>query len=280
MSASLRRVPTDWVEVADRCFCRRYAHLDVTSTVVAGGEGAMVVDTRATAAQGRALADDVRRLTPLPIRAVVNTHVHFDHTFGNGAFAGVPIIAHESVPLAMPAHEARIKQLYADDHDDPERDDALATEVVSPDTVFASAWALDLGDRPVEVVHLGRGHTDGDAVVRVPDADVLLAGDLVEESAHLSYGVDCWPLEWPATLDLVIGLLTEQTVVVPGHGAVVDRGFVQDQRVDAAEIAGRIAELTTAGVAVDEALAQGGWPYDPDRLEHAVRRGYEQMPLR
>jgi len=270
-------VPTDWIEVADRCFCRRYAHLDVTSTVVAGAEGALVVDTRASAAQGRELADHIRRLTPLPIRAVVNTHVHFDHSFGNGAFAGVPIVAHESVQLAMPAHEARIKQLYADEPDDPEREDVLATEVVVPDTVFTSAWTLDLGDRPVEVVHLGRGHTDGDAVVRVADADVLLAGDLVEQSAPLNYGTDCWPLEWPATLDLVIGLLTEQTVVVPGHGTTVDRGFVQEQRVEAAEIAGRVAELAGAGVAVDDALGQGGWPYDPDRLGHAVRRGYAQL---
>ncbi len=270
-------MPTDWVEVADRCFCRRYAHLDVTSTVVAGGEGALVVDTRASAAQGLELAEDVRRLTPLPIRAVVNTHVHFDHSFGNGAFAGVPIVAHESVPLAMPAHEERIKQLYADDPSDPERDDVLATEVVAPDTVFSSAWTLDLGDRSVEVVHLGRGHTDGDAVVRVADADVLLAGDLVEQSAPLNYGWDCWPLEWPATLDLVIGLLTGQTVVVPGHGTAVDREFVQQQRFDAAEIAGRIAELAAAGVAVDDAPGQDGWPYDPDRLEHAVRRGYVQL---
>ena len=270
-------MPTDWVEVADGCFARRYAYLDVTSTVVVGGEGALVVDTRASAAQGRELAESVRRLTSLPIRAVVNTHVHFDHSFGNGAFPGVPIVAHESVPLAMPAHEARIKQLYADDPSDPERDDVLATEAVPPDTVFSSAWTLDLGDRSVEVVHLGRGHTEGDVVVRVPDADVLLAGDLVEQSAPLNYGVDCWPLEWPATLDLVIGLVTEQTVVVPGHGTAVDREFVQQQRFDAADIAGRIVELARAGVVADDAPGQGGWPYDPDRLEHAVRRGYEHL---
>ena len=51
-----------------------------------------------------------------------------------------------------------------------------------PERTFSSAIALDLGDRYVELVHPGRGHTAGDLVVRVPDADVVLAGDLVEQA--------------------------------------------------------------------------------------------------
>ena len=75
------------------------------------------------------------------------------------------------------------KQRYRDS-DDPHRDDVLATEIVLPDQTFSSARVLDLGDRLVELVYPGRGHTSGDIVVRVPDADVVLAGDLVEESAR------------------------------------------------------------------------------------------------
>ena len=59
----------------------------------------------------------------------------------------------------------------------------MATEIVAAGPTFSSAPVIDLGDRMVELVHPGRGHTGGDLVVRVPDADVLLAGDLVEESA-------------------------------------------------------------------------------------------------
>ena len=95
----------------------------------------------------------------------------------------MPIHAHENGGRAtVPAGE-RIKALYAAEPDDPHARRGLATEVVRPDHTFSSARVLDLGDRAVELVHPGRGHTGGDLVVRVPDADVVLAGDLVEESA-------------------------------------------------------------------------------------------------
>ncbi len=272
---------TDWVEVADRCFVRRYDHLDVNSIVVAGSEGLVVVDTRASDVQGRELAAHVRALSALPVLAVVNTHQHFDHTYGNGglreAWPEVPLVAHETVPDAMRETAPRIARMYADEPDDPHGPDVLATELVVPDALLSSMWATDLGDRHVEAVFAGRGHTDGDVVVRVPDADVLLAGDLVEQSAPPSYGHECWPLEWPQTLELVVGLIGDATVVVPGHGTPVDRGFVLEQRHDASDIAGQLHQLAGSGVPVDEALATGSWPFEPGRLVEAVRRGYAQL---
>jgi glyoxylase-like metal-dependent hydrolase (beta-lactamase superfamily II) len=266
-----------WREVADGCFVRRYEYFDVSCGVVVGGDGLLVVDTRASLAQGRELADSVRSLSALPVRAVVNTHVHFDHTFGNGAFTGTPIVAHESVPVALPADSERIKAAYADDPDDPLRDEVLATEVLAPTETFSSVWSVDLGDRIVEAVHPGRGHTDGDIVVRVPDADAVFGGDLVESSAPPSYGADSFPLDWPATLDIVVGLLSPSSVVVPGHGPVVDRDFVQGQRGEIVDVAEQIRELVAGAVPVDDALARGHWPYDADRLGAAVRRGYAAL---
>lgn len=272
---------TDWVEVGDRCWARRYAHLDVTSSVVAGDDALLVVDTRASLAQGRELVEQVRTLSPLPVCAVVNTHQHFDHTYGNGALRqGWPdtaLVAHESVPAAMLADVARIAALYTADPDDPAGPEVVGTEPVVPDTLLSSVWALDLGDRGVEVVHPGRGHTGGDVVVRVPDADVLLAGDLVEESAPPAYGPDCWPLEWAQTLQLVVSLLGPATAVVPGHGAVVDREFVVDQRQDVADVAGQVRALAASGVPVDDAPARGSWPFPVERLHHAVARAYAEL---
>jgi glyoxylase-like metal-dependent hydrolase (beta-lactamase superfamily II) len=282
MSASLREMDTlggynAWHEVADGCFVRRHESFDVSCGVLVGGEGALVVDTRASLVQGRELAEAVRQLTALPIRAVVNTHVHFDHTFGNGAFPGTPIVAHESVAVAQAADSRRIKSVYTADDADPLRDEILATEVVAPTETFSSVWALDLGERLVEVVYLGRGHTDGDVVVRVPDADAAYAGDLVESSAPPMFGADSFPLEWPATLDLVVGLFTPATTVVPGHGPIVDRDFVQSQRGDIVDIAEQIRELAAAGVPADEALTRGRWPFPADRLRDAVSRGYAAL---
>jgi glyoxylase-like metal-dependent hydrolase (beta-lactamase superfamily II) len=284
MSASLREMSDSagfdaWQEVAAGCFVRRHESFDVSCGVVVGGEGLLVVDTRASLAQGRELAESIRALSALPVRAVVNTHVHFDHTFGNGAFTGSPIVAHESVPVALPADSKRIKAMYADDPDDPLRDEVLATTVVAPTETFSSVWSVDLGDRVVEAVHPGRGHTDGDVVVRVPDTDTVWCGDLVESSAPPAYGDDSFPLEWPATLDIVVGLLTPSTAVVPGHGPVVDREFVQGQRGEIVDVAEQIRQLAAGGVPVADAVARGRWPFDPDRLGAAVRRGYAALAV-
>jgi glyoxylase-like metal-dependent hydrolase (beta-lactamase superfamily II) len=147
-----------------------------------------------------------------------------------------------------------------------------------PTDPFSSARVVDLGGRIVEVVHPGRGHTGGDAVVRVPDADVVFAGDLVEESGPPAFGEDCWPLEWPATLDLVAGLTSPGTVVVPGHGNPVDQDFVLEQGGSIGIVAESIRELAAGGRRPEDMAAATSWPYPVEDLGHAFRRGFEQLP--
>lgn len=277
-----------FVEVADRVWVGRYEWFDVNVSVVAGADGLLVVDTHASDRAARTVVDDVRRLGAGEVRAVVNTHEHFDHTFGNATFRAaygeVPIHAHEAAAARTVSAGERIKALYDEDDNraDPHRGEVQATEIVPADTTFSSAVALDLGDRLVELVHPGRGHTAGDLVVRVPDVDVLLAGDLVEESVQRQgvpgFGEDCFPMEWPLTLDIVLGLTTSASVVVPGHGAPVGREFVEEQRNAIGVVAETIRDLATRGVPVDQALAAAEWPYPREELAAAVRRGYEHLP--
>ena len=269
-------------EVADRIWVARYDWFDVNVTLIGGDRGLLAVDTHASARAARAVIEDVRRLGVGEVVGVVNTHEHFDHTFGNAefrtAYGAIPIHAHETAAERTASAGERIKELYAADPDDPHRDDVLDTAVVPADHPFSSAVALDLGDRWVELVHPGRGHTAGDLVVRVPDADVLLAGDLVEESGPPGLGDDSYPLEWPLSLDIVLGLTTGGSVVVPGHGAPVDRDFVEEQRNTIGIVAETIRDLATRGVPVTQALEAGEWPYPRERLVSAVRRGYEHLP--
>jgi glyoxylase-like metal-dependent hydrolase (beta-lactamase superfamily II) len=278
-----------FVEIADRCYVARYPEWDVSVGLVVGSAGLAVVDTRASARQGRELLDDVRRLLPASaVRWVVNTHVHFDHSFGNVSMDGAVIYAHENVAARLTESGEDIKrQIRADPELDPDQpaitaqvlDDVVDTKLRGPDVVFASVSTIDLGDRLVELMHPGRGHTDSDIVVRVADADVVFGGDLIEESGPPSFGSDSFPLDWGSSLDLVVGLLTERTVVVPGHGKVVDKDFVETQRADVADVSTVIRSLFQQGVRVDEAAAAGGtnWPYPPAHLETAVRRGYAQL---
>ncbi|WP_243060787.1 MBL fold metallo-hydrolase [Nocardioides sp. SR21] len=252
-----------FTEIADRVWVARYEQYDVNVTLVGGSSGLLVVDTHGSAAAAADVIDDVRSLGAGDVTGIVNTHWHFDHTYGNGAFRA----AYGEVPIV--AHEIAVEELERWGDSDV---------VVLPDRTFSSALVLDVGDRQVELVYPGRGHTAGDLVMRVPDADVLLAGDLVEESAPPSFGEDSWPMDWPLSLDVVLGLSTSSTTVVPGHGTPVDREFVEEQRNTIGIIAETIRDLAGRGVPVDQALDAGEWPWERDRLALAVRRGYEQLP--
>ena len=274
---------TGFHEVADRIWVARYEWFDVNITLVGGERGLLVVDTHGSAAAAREVLDDVRRLGPGEVTGIVNTHWHFDHSFGNdtfrSAYGRVPIHAHENARDELEKWGAELKQRVEEAPEgSPHREDVLATEIVLPDRTFSSATVIDLGDRAVELVYPGRGHTSGDIVLRVPDADVVLAGDLVEESAHPSINKDAWPMDWPLSLDIVLGLLTPDSVVVPGHGAPVGRSFVEDQRNELGIIAETIRDLATRGVPVDQALEAGEWPWPREHLATAVQRGYEHLP--
>ena len=271
----------DFVEVADRVWVARYEWADANVTAIGSERGLVVVDTHGSTAAGRAVLGDLRRLGAGAVHAVVNTHWHWDHSFGNAAFRehdpDVPIHAHEQAAAWLGERGEETKARWLDYPQDPHAAEVADTEIVLPDRVFSMAHALDLGDRAVELLHLGRGHTDGDLVVRIPDADVVLGGDLVEESAHPWIGLDSWPLEWPSTLEAVLGQLGLETLVVPGHGVVVDRAFVENQRRELGLIAEGVQRLVVAGVPIEEAAAQGDWPWEADdpRIANAVTRGYE-----
>jgi glyoxylase-like metal-dependent hydrolase (beta-lactamase superfamily II) len=270
---------SEFTEVADRVWVARHDWYDVNVTLVEGERGLVVVDTHASAEAGRAVLAEVRRVSRAPLVAAVNTHQHFDHTFGNAVFAaeGADLVCHEDAAATLPRHAEEVRRAAAVDPD-PRMAQVAATEAAVPGTTFSSAMVLDLGDRVLELVHPGRGHTGGDLVVRIGDADVVLAGDLVEESAPPAYGEDCWPMEWPASLDLALNVIGPGTVVVPGHGAPVGRDFVQDQRSDIGVVAETIRDLAGRGVPLGQALEVGEWPFPEASLAQAVRRGYEQLP--
>ncbi|GIF72351.1 MBL fold metallo-hydrolase [Asanoa siamensis] len=247
-----------FIEIADRVFVLRYPVFDVNVTLVVGDEAAVLVDTLSTAGQGAELAAAARRVTGAPW-AIVNTHHHFDHAFGNAAVAlqGPPrsepfatfadpdapappetrVWAHEEAARLL-GHEETARRVAweAVRESRPELADEVAgTALLPPNELVLTDAALDLGGRVVTLAHYGRGHTAGDLVVHVPDADVVVAGDLVEESGPPDFG-DSYPLEWPATVAALLRLTTPATVVVPGHGAPVGQGFVTGQHEELTEL--------------------------------------------
>jgi glyoxylase-like metal-dependent hydrolase (beta-lactamase superfamily II) len=107
---------TDFVEVTDRVWVARYAWADVNVTAIGGERGLVVVDTHGSTVAGRIVLDDLRRLGVGPVTSVVNTHWHWDHTFGNAAFReaahDVPIHAHEETARWLAEHGQLPKQYF------------------------------------------------------------------------------------------------------------------------------------------------------------------------
>ncbi|WP_042413445.1 MBL fold metallo-hydrolase [Streptacidiphilus anmyonensis] len=276
---------TAWVEVADRVYQRRYDPFDVSVTVVAGTDGLMVVDTRCSLAEAREIRGHLRQISAAPVRWVVNTHVHFDHVWGNAEFA-----APRQVPPAQFWGSAEMVAAMRGAGEDPDtvklketlaarseewRAKLAELEEHVPDNIVRGGHDLDLGDgRVVRMRQVGRGHTDGDLVLHVPDADVLLMGDLLEESGDPHFGPDSFPLDWAATIDAALALTGPGTRFVPGHGASTDASFVVAQRDTLAAVADTCRSLHAAGVPLDEALKTGDWPYDREHLQDAIRRAY------
>lgn len=265
-------------EVADGVFVLRYPVLDVNVTLVIGAGSALVVDTLSTDAQAAELIAAARRITSAPL-LVVNTHHHFDHCFGNAAFAalGAPIWAHEEA-AALLRTEARTLQRewyaeWAPTH--PALAEGLAAVTVRPpDRTVHLESTVDVGDRAVTLRYFGHGHTAGDLVVLVPDADVILTGDLVEEGGPPMFD-DGYPVEWPETLAAMLPHIGTGTVVVPGHGAPVDRTFVHDQHETLTALAWLIRDGDADGAPVEKVAARA--PFDLETSLVAVRRGYAEL---
>jgi glyoxylase-like metal-dependent hydrolase (beta-lactamase superfamily II) len=275
-----------WREVADDVFQRRYDPLDISICVVRGRDGLMLVDTRRTPREADEIRADLRELGDLDVTCVVNTHAHFDHTFGNqrfgpGSDVDVPIYGHHLVPAHLEEFERPELRLWIEQQQEGVGDWEDWNQVVltPPTELVESRLTLDVGERIVELVHFGRGHTDNDLLVHIPDARTWLAGDVVEESGPPMYGSGCFPLEWPETVGALHSALTDDAVVVPGHGHTITRDYVNGQLDDLRTVAELIRALHAAGIPESEALAEGAgrWPFPAAGLLAAVNAGYLQL---
>jgi glyoxylase-like metal-dependent hydrolase (beta-lactamase superfamily II) len=259
-----------WQEVGDRVFVRRYAFFDQDIGAVVGEGAVLVIDTRTTYAQARELQDDLRALSPHPV-IVVNTHFHFDHTFGNALFRPAEIWGHVRCAVMLRSDGERMRRAVAGHMPDlaAELDEV---EIVPPDRTVGDRGTIDVGGRPVHLRYLGRGHTDNDLVVLVPDASVAFAGDLIEQGAPPSFG-DSFPLDWPETLRASLPLL--EGAVVPGHGDVVDRAFVETQMGEIAAADDVVRAAHAEGANAAEAASRIAFP--PAVARDVAERGYLQL---
>nr|NLI50127.1 MBL fold metallo-hydrolase [Propionibacterium sp.] len=213
---------TGFAPLGDRVWWARAEPASVTVGLVAGGTGCLVVDTGSCPSQGRAIRAAAEATAGVPVVAAVVTHHHYDHLFGLAAFADVATYGHRSIPGSVLRHAGLARELA--------EMGLSRADLARPGRAFRRRAALDLGGRPVGITHLGPAHTPGDSVVIVPDADLVFAGDLVEEAGPPSIELDTSLPGWLRALDRLLRRCGPATTVVPGHGRPVDRAFVAAQR--------------------------------------------------
>lgn len=218
---------------------------------VIGDDGVLVIDAFFTLGAARALVGEIRRLTPKPIRYVVNTHYHADHTGGDQVLreAGAIIIAHRNVRGWIRTNninlfgEAITPELRA-------RIEALPL----PDLVTDKDLTVWLGSRKV-VVSTVLGHTGGDLTIFVPDAKALFTGDMVWRKVPPNL-IDGSVREWAATdADFAAMPGSAHMIYVPGHGDVADLKDVEDFRQYLLDLQRLVAKGRKARLK-DDALAQ------------------------
>jgi glyoxylase-like metal-dependent hydrolase (beta-lactamase superfamily II) len=272
-------------QISNGVFVLRYEASDLNVCVVRGEDGLLVVDTGSSPAEAAEIEADVQLLGAGPLLGVINTHAHFDHTFGNqhfgpGSELDCPIYGHHLLPAHLEKYERpRLEAWLSGTGNEPARD--WDQVLITPPTHLVTArQRINVGGRPIELVPMGRGHTDTDLAVYVPDAATWIVGDLIEESGPPMYGSGCFPMDWPST---VAGLLTEigsSDIVIPGHGLPVTREFVVSQLADLAAVADRARALFASGASVDDALAEPGWwPFPVEGLRIAVERAFASLEL-
>lgn len=260
---------TVWHEIADRAWVRRYRFWDQTIGVVGGDGGLLVIDTRTSHRQGDELRRDLLGL-PGAVRWVVNTHHHHDHCFGNAVFTGAELWGQARCATRLVERaEAMRAELIGEM---PDRADEWREVVITPPArTFEERAALDLGGRVVELRYLGRGHTDDDIVVTVPDADVVFAGDLLENGAPPYFG-DGYPLDWPATVAAILGL--GLATIAPGHGEVADRAFAERSLEEIRAIADLGRRVAAGDLSLEAAI--GDAPYGARASREPIERAAAQ----
>jgi cyclase len=252
--------------------------------IIVNDQDVLIVDDGSTPASARALLDDLKIITDKPVRYVVNTHFHYDHTGGNSIFGpNVDIIAHEYVRTAILTFDVLNREPYvtsqktrlprliesltkqAAGESDSAKKAAIGRQLLAaqttlqelqeikptpPNVTFDSKMVLHRGNREIQLLFLGRGHTGGDTVVFLPRERIACTGDLMETG--ISYMGDAFFDEWIRTLDALKQL--DFAVVLPGHGIpFTDKAHITAFQSYLTDVMSQVSNLRKQGLSPEEA---------------------------
>jgi cyclase len=258
--------------------------LGSNNVVIVNDTDVLVVDTGTSPAAARAFVEDIKKLTDKPIRYVVNTHWHYDHTDGNQIFGPeVQIIATDYLYQVLATVDvlhrepfltsqvttlsARIENLNTQIAAEGNAEQKAALQknladtqrlqqqnseikVTPPNIHYSTKMVLQRGGREIDLMFLGRGHTGGDTVVYLPKERIVCTGDLME--SRLAYMGDAFFDEWITTLEELKKL--DFAVDLPGHGTpFTNKSLITAYQAYLADLINQVTKLKNEGVSPDDA---------------------------
>jgi cyclase len=215
-------------------------------TVAVGTDGIIVVDAQFAPMHDK-LKAAISQISNQPVKYLINTHYHGDHTGGNEAFGkeGVTIVGHQNLKdrLANPPPG-----------NNGQRPAAAPAEAL-PKQVYTDRTTVTVGGRaPAQVVHIA-AHTDTDSVVYFPDANVLAVGDTGAPNRYPNMALGGSIKGMIDGTQTYLNMANDQTKIVPGHAGVSTKAEFQAYHDMLVQIRDRVAKLKSEGKSVDEAVA-------------------------
>jgi glyoxylase-like metal-dependent hydrolase (beta-lactamase superfamily II) len=258
--------------------------LGSNNVVVVNDTDVLVVDAGTSPAAARAFVEDVKKLTDKPIRYVVNSHWHYDHTAGNQIFGpDVQIIATDYLYQMLATVDVLHREPYLTSQvtglstridtlnrqiaaeGNAEQKVALQKDLadaqrlvqnngeikVTPPTIhYSTKMVLNRGGREIDLLFLGRGHTGGDTVVFLPKERIVCTGDLME--SRLAYMGDAFFSEWITTLEELKKL--DFAVDLPGHGVpFTNKSLITAYQAYLSDLINQVTKLKNDGVSPEDA---------------------------
>ncbi|MCC5992577.1 MAG: MBL fold metallo-hydrolase [Rhodobacteraceae bacterium] len=245
---------------------------DPNSGVIIGDDSVMVIEAQATPRLAQKVIDCIRTVTDKPISHLVLTHYHAVRVLGASAYHAPQILMSDTARAMVvergqedwDSEFQRFPRLFQGHEDIP--------GLTWPTTTFRGRMSVYLGNRRVDLMHLGRAHTAGDIVIHVPDENVMFTGDIVEYHSACYCG-DGHFADWGRTLDAIRGFGVD--AIAPGRGdALMGREMVdkaiENTRDFVASTYAPVAKVAARGGSLKEAWDAVRTECDPKFADYAI----------
>ena len=275
---------TEIVELETGVFARLHEGL-TNAGIIVGDDSVLIIDSLRVPSFARDLIKDVKDITDKPIKFVIDTHSHWDHSWGNEEFPDATIIGHKNCYAEMVDVEWNEQwRKKVTSSNDPWSEEGNIVNITPPNMTFETSMQLYFGGRELDLKYFGRAHTSGDIYIHLPNEKIVFTGDVAQDGG-VPYLGDCYPVDWPETDNKLAALPIER--FMSGHGPIGDHQALEGARdfihnlVDSVKSAitdGQNATQASESVINQLAPQYGNWR-SFDRIGENLTSVYEKLKV-